>query len=118
MGNQQRDAQQQRQQGQQGQQAQQGGGDRAGQQSQQNVHGEGNYQATRDYNDRTKQFIESGRVDQAARDAAPKSEDEARELAAAEAEGRRHAKEEDPEITLPEGDVGPEDESAPRPGQE
>ena len=100
-------------------QGQQGGTSAGGrQQSQDNVHGEGNYQATRDYNERTKRFIESGRVDEAARNAAPDSEQEAREMEAAEAEGRRHAKEEDPEITLPEGDVGAEDDSAPRPGQE
>ena len=87
-------------------------------QAQQNVYGEGNYQATRDYNERTKRFMESGRVDEAARNAAPKSEQEAQEMAAAENEGRRHAKEEDPEITLPESDIGPEDDSAPDPGEE
>jgi hypothetical protein len=78
------------------------GGKKPGQQSQSNtsdkVHGEGNYAASRDYNERTKQFVESGRVEQAARDAAPRNEDEARELSAAEQEGLSHAKEEDPAV--------------------
>jgi hypothetical protein len=99
------------------------------QQGQQNVYGEGNYQATRDYNERTKQFIDSVRVDQAARDAAPDSEAEALQMAAAEAEGKRHAKGEDPALSRKArpsdqaGDSdtsgrGPEDTSTPKPGQE
>ena len=61
-------------------------------------YGEGNYKASRQYNDATKKFVESGRVDDAARDAAPKSETESREMREAEAEGKRHAKEEDPAL--------------------
>ena len=38
----------------------------------QNVHGEGNYEASRKYDEDTKRFVESGRVERAARDAAPK----------------------------------------------
>ena len=87
------------------------------QQGQQNVHGEGNYQATRDYNERTKRFVESGQVEQAARDAAPGSEAEALQMAAAEAEGKRHAKEEDPALERKSSNVGAEDTSAPKPGQ-
>lgn len=49
-----------------------------------NVYGEGNYQATRDYNAATKRFVESGRVDAAARDAAPRSAAEAQEMKQAE----------------------------------
>jgi hypothetical protein len=116
MNNSQRDGGSRRSQQGTGQQA--GGEPQRGQQSQQNVHGEGNYQATRDYNARTKAFIESGRVDDAARDAAPQSEAEARQMADAEAAGKRRAKEEDPEIEAPEGNVGPEDTGTPRPGQE
>jgi hypothetical protein len=108
----------QQSQGQQSQGQQSQGQQSQGQQSQQNVYGEGNYQATRDYNARTKAFIESGRVGEAARDAAPRSDDEARQMADAEAEGKRHAKEEDPEISMPESNVGPEDSGTPRPGQE
>ena len=55
-------------------------------------HGEGNYKATRDYNDRTKQFIDSGKVDEAAEKAKPKNEQEARELKQAEEVGKSHAK--------------------------
>jgi hypothetical protein len=61
-------------------------------------YGEGNYAASRDYNERTKQFVESGRVEQAAKDAAPKNEREAKEMKEAEREGRRPMREEDPEI--------------------
>ena len=62
----------------------------------QQVHGEGNYEASRTYNDATKRFVDSGRVDKAAHDAAPATDAEALQLAAAEAEGKRRAKEEDP----------------------
>jgi hypothetical protein len=61
-------------------------------------HGEGNYKASREYNERTKAFVESGKVDQAARDAAPNDEVDASQMASAEAEGRRRAKEEDPAL--------------------
>ena len=61
-------------------------------------YGEGNYKASREYNEKTKQFVESGKVDDAARDAAPQDAAEARELERAESEGRRRAKEEDPAL--------------------
>jgi hypothetical protein len=112
MGNQQRD-------GQPGQPGQQGADASAQrQQGQDNVHGEGNYAASRDYNERTKRFVDSGQVEQAARDAAPDSEAEALQMAAAEAEGKRHAKEEDPALSRKSSKRGPEDTSAPKPGQE
>jgi hypothetical protein len=63
-----------------------------------NEYGEGNYKASRQYNDATKKFVESGRVEQAAQDAKPESEVEALEMANAVAEGRRRAKEEDPAL--------------------
>lgn len=56
------------------------------------VEGEGSYSGTRDYNERTKRFIKSGRVGAAARKAAPKSKDEARAMAKAERIGRSRAK--------------------------
>jgi len=56
------------------------------------VEGEGSYSGTRDYNRRTKKFIKSGKVEQAARKAKPSSAREAREMAQAEQTGRRHAK--------------------------
>ena len=65
----------------------------------QQVYGEGNYDASRKYNDATKRFVESGKVDKAARDAAPATDAEALQLAAAEAEGKSRAKEEDPMLT-------------------
>ena len=55
-------------------------------------HGEGNYKATEDYNERTKKFIDSGKVDEAAAKAKPKNEQEARELKQAEEAGKAHAK--------------------------
>jgi hypothetical protein len=61
-------------------------------------HGEGNYKASRRYNEATKRFVESGKVEQAAREAEPGSESEALQMANAEAEGRRRAKEEDPAL--------------------
>lgn len=48
------------------------------------VHGEGNYEASREYNRATKKFVESGRVEEAARDAQPRSPEEAREMREAE----------------------------------
>ena len=50
----------------------------------QNVYGEGNYEASRQYNEATKKFVESGRVDEAARAAAPKSPQEAADMKQAE----------------------------------
>jgi hypothetical protein len=56
------------------------------------VHGEGNYEATRDYNKRTKEYLESADVTEDAKKAAPRTEQEAREMEQAEAAGKRHAK--------------------------
>lgn len=61
-------------------------------------HGEGNYKASRQYNEATKRFVDSGRVDQAARDAEPADQREADDLERAEAQGRERAKEEDPAV--------------------
>jgi len=62
------------------------------------VHGEGNYKASRDYNEATKQFVESGRVEEAARRAKPANPDEAREIKQAEQRGKGRAKGEDPAL--------------------
>ena len=86
--------------------------------NQDNVHGEGNYAASRQYNDATKKFVESGKVDKAAHDAAPTSDADALQMAAAEAEGKRHAKEEDPALSRKASKRGPEDTSTPKPGHE
>ena len=57
-----------------------------------NVYGEGNYEASRQYNAATKEFVKKADIEQAARDAAPRSPAEAKEMLAAEQEGLRHAK--------------------------
>ena len=59
------------------------------------VHGEGNYEASRQYNKATKEFVESGKVEEAARAAAPADAREAADLKAAEEAGLERAKEED-----------------------
>jgi hypothetical protein len=56
------------------------------------VEGEGSYKGSKDYNERTKKFIDSGKVDQAANDARPKSEQEAHEMQKAERIGKQKAK--------------------------
>jgi hypothetical protein len=62
------------------------------------VEGEGSYTGTKDYNARTKKFVDSGKVDQAARDAEPKSEQEKQDMQQAERAGKQHAKGEDPAL--------------------
>jgi hypothetical protein len=78
-----------------------------------NPYGEGSYAGTRQYDKAAKEYAESGRVEQAARDAAPRSDAEAREMDAAEAEGKRRAKGEDPALTR-----GAPSPNVPRPGRE
>ena len=67
------------------------------------VYGEGNYQASREYNDATREFVRSGRVAEAARRAAPASSREAASLEQAERAGKRRARGEDPKIASPRG---------------
>jgi hypothetical protein len=59
-------------------------------------HGEGNYRAADQYRRGVRSFVRSGRVGGAARAAQPKDAKEAHELERAEAQGRKHAKGEDP----------------------
>jgi len=47
---------------------------------------------TKDYNERTRKFVDSGKVEDAARDAEPKSEEEKHAMQKAERIGRSHAK--------------------------
>jgi hypothetical protein len=56
------------------------------------VQGEGDYEADRRYRDKTKKFIDSGRVETAAREAEPHSSQEQAEMTQAEQEGLRHRK--------------------------
>lgn len=62
------------------------------------LQGEGNYDAARRHRESVEEFVASGQVDAAARDAAPNDEAEARELEAAEVAGKSHAKGEDPAL--------------------
>ena len=88
-------------------------------------YGEGNYKASRQYNEATKKFVESGRVEEAAHAAQPESEAEALQMAEAEAQGRRRAKEEDPALKeaerqqpKPVTDRSAEETRTPEPGKE
>ena len=56
------------------------------------MQGEGNYEAARVFNDAERKFVASGKVDAAARAAAPKSDTERQAMLAAEEEGKRRAK--------------------------
>lgn len=58
-------------------------------------HGEGNYEASRRFNRDEKAFVESGRVEDAARKAAPDSAQAAREMEQAERVGKSRAKGQD-----------------------
>jgi hypothetical protein len=62
------------------------------------VEGEGSYSGTKDYNARTKKFVDSGKVDKAAQDAEPKSEEEKHAMQKAERIGKQRAKGEDPAL--------------------
>jgi hypothetical protein len=65
------------------------------------VEGEGSYTGSKDYNERTKKFVDSGKVEQAAKDAKPQSEQEAHEMQKAERIGKQRAKDEDPALRNP-----------------
>jgi hypothetical protein len=65
------------------------------------VQGEGDYDAARRYDKSAREFAESGKVDEAAREARPTSPEQADELARAEREGKSHAKGEDPLLNDP-----------------
>jgi hypothetical protein len=56
------------------------------------VEGEGSYSGSKEYNERTKKFVDSGKVDEAAREAEPKSEEERHAMQKAERLGKQKAK--------------------------
>jgi hypothetical protein len=61
--------------------------------------GEGSRSGARDYNERTKAFVESGQVEKKAKEAEKALEGkEGASLKKAEAEGKKHAKGEDPAL--------------------
>ena len=62
------------------------------------VEGEGSYSGSKDYNERTKKFVDSGKVDKAAKDAEPKTEEEKHAMQKAERIGKQRAKGEDPAL--------------------
>ena len=55
-------------------------------------YGEGNYKATRQYNEGMKEHVQNHDIEKEARDAAPRSKDEERELEDAEREAASRAK--------------------------
>lgn len=61
-------------------------------QTESSVQGEGDYRSAKKYNQSAHEFAESGKVEQAARNAAPRDNAEKNEMSQAEAEGRSHAK--------------------------
>ena len=65
------------------------------------VEGEGSYSGTKDYNERTRKFMDQGKVDEAARRAEPQSEEERQAMQKAERVGKQRAKGEDPALKDP-----------------
>ena len=63
------------------------------------VQGEGDYEAGRRYDKAAREFAESGKVDPAARDAAPGSTEEAEQMQQAEEAGKSHSKGEGPLVS-------------------
>jgi hypothetical protein len=66
------------------------------------VEGEGSYSGSKDYNERTKKFVESGKVEQAAQQSEPRTEEEKHQMQKAERIGKKHAKGEDPALQNPQ----------------
>jgi len=56
------------------------------------VQGEGDYASAKKYNEHAHEFAQSGKVEQAAREAAPRNAQEKEDMRKAEAEGRSHAR--------------------------
>lgn len=61
------------------------------------VQGEGDYRANARYTESVQDFVESGKVDEAARKAKPQTQQQADEMRRAEKEGASHAKGEQPQ---------------------
>ncbi|HWI11427.1 MAG TPA: hypothetical protein VNU48_08880 [Burkholderiaceae bacterium] len=62
------------------------------------LQGEGNYDATRRYDKAAREFVQSGKVDDAAQAAEPGSPEQAESLKRAEEVGKSHSKGEDPAV--------------------
>ena len=61
-------------------------------------YGEGNYEASRKYNEGLKEHVQHHDIEKEARDAAPKNEAEAKQMRDAEREAASRAKGEDPAL--------------------
>lgn len=61
-------------------------------------YGEGNYKATRDYNDGLKRHLATSDVEREAREAAPDSPEEAADIERAEEAGRSRSRDTDPPV--------------------
>jgi hypothetical protein len=70
------------------------------------VQGEGDYESAKKFDDDEAAFAKSGRVDQAARDAEPKSQAEADEMNKAEEVGKSRSKGEDASSRKPPSSIG------------
>jgi len=57
--------------------------------------GEGSYEGSREYKERTERYLDKGTVERDAEAAKPRSEQEAKDLDEAEKEGRSHSRGED-----------------------
>jgi hypothetical protein len=60
------------------------------------VQGEGDYASAKKYNEQAQAFAQSGKVEQAAKKAAPRNKQEQEDMRQAEAAGRSHAKSQAP----------------------
>ncbi len=70
------------------------------------VQGEGDYESAKKFDDQEAAFAKSGRVDQAARDAEPKSQAEADQMKQAEETGKSRSRGEDASSRKPSADLG------------
>ncbi|MBD3812573.1 MAG: hypothetical protein IE917_10170 [Betaproteobacteria bacterium] len=75
------------------------------------IQGEGDYDSAKKYDEQARAFADSGKVEQAARAAAPRNPQEQEDMQRAEREGRSHAKGD------PKGERG-EEPSRPKPAKE
>ena len=83
---------------------QQGGQQQQQQSGEGQQYGEGNYKATRDYNRGLKDHVEHHDVEKEARDAAPRSAEEAKELEDAERVGKSRSRGEGKDAGAPDND--------------
>lgn len=66
------------------------------------MQGEGNYTAAKEYDDATTNFVKKGKVEQAAKDAKPKNPREEREMLEAEEKGQARSKDQKKDVRIPD----------------